>query len=105
MGAIFTNVPGGTANWTFTGGTNYTDQSSTAAIVINKAAATVMVTGYTGTYDAAAHAASGTVMGVDAGGAALGSTLNLGASFTNVPGGTADRTSAGEGKYADQGST
>ena len=52
LGASFTNVPGGTANWTFTGGTNYNDQSGTAAIVINKADAIVTVNGYTGIYDA-----------------------------------------------------
>ena len=44
----FTNVPGGTAHWTFTGGTNYNDQSGDVAIVINKADATVSVSGYTG---------------------------------------------------------
>ena len=37
LGTSFTNVPGGTASWTFTGGTNYNDQTGTAAIVINKA--------------------------------------------------------------------
>ena len=64
LGARFTDVPGGTANWTFTGGTNYNDQSGTAAIVISQANATVTVTGYTGTYDAEAHGASGTATGV-----------------------------------------
>ena len=57
-------MPGGTANWTFTGGTNYIDQSGTAAITINQADATVTVTGYTGTYDGAAHGATGTATGV-----------------------------------------
>ena len=42
LGATFTNVPGGTATWTFTDVTgNYNDASGTAAIVINKADATV----------------------------------------------------------------
>ena len=59
LGASFTNVPGGTANWTFTGGTNYNNQNGTAVIVINKATATVTVNGYTGVYDAAAHGATG----------------------------------------------
>src|SRR5204863_5304482 len=54
----FTNVPGGTANWTFTGGTNYTDQSGIAAIVINKATAMVVVTPYTVTYDGLSHSAA-----------------------------------------------
>src|SRR4030095_12754261 len=82
LGATFTDVPGGTVHWTFSGGTNYTDQSGDAAIVINKAAATVTVNGYTGVYDAAAHGATGTVTGV--GGVAL-SGLSLGGSFTDVP--------------------
>ena len=60
LGATFTDYPGGTANWSFTGGTNYNDQNGTAAIVINKADATVIVNGYSGTYDAAPHGATGT---------------------------------------------
>ena len=64
LGASFTNVPGGTANWTFTGDGNYNDASGTAAIVITKADATVTVNGYTGVYDGAAHGATGTATGV-----------------------------------------
>ncbi len=71
---------------------NYNDESGTVAIVINKADATVSVTGYTGVYDGAAHGATGTATGV--GGAAL-SGLELGDSFTNVPGGTANWTFTG----------
>ena len=52
-------MPGGTANWSFTGGTNYNDKSGSVAIVINKADAACTVTGYTGTYDAPAHGATG----------------------------------------------
>jgi hypothetical protein len=64
LGASFTNVPGGTANWVFTDGTgNYTDDAGTAAIVITKAMATVVVNGYTGVYDGAAHGATGTATG------------------------------------------
>ena len=48
------------------------------AIVINKATAVVTVNGYTGTYDAAAHGATGGATGVDAGGAALGTSLTQG---------------------------
>ena len=102
LGSSFTNVPGGTANWSFTGGTNYNDQTGTAAIVIGKADAVVTVNGYTGTYDAAAHGATGSAAGVDAGGAASGSTLNLGASFTNVPGGTANWTFNGGNNYLSE---
>ena len=90
LGASFTNVPGGTATWTFTDTTgNYNNATGTAAIVITKADATVSVTGYTGVFDGAAHGATGTATGI--GGAAL-SGLVLGDSFTNVPGGTATWT-------------
>ena len=57
--------PAARRNWTFNGGTNYNNQSGTAAIVINKADATVMVNGYTGIYDAAAHGATGSAHGVN----------------------------------------
>ena len=44
LGASFTNVPGGTATWTFTDATgNYNNATGTAAIVITKANATVVV--------------------------------------------------------------
>ena len=33
-GLTFTNVPGGTAHWTFTGGTNYANQNGDVAIAI-----------------------------------------------------------------------
>ena len=67
LGASFTNVPGGTANWTFTDVTgNYNDASGTAAIVITKADATITVNGYTGVYDGAAHGATGSATGVAA---------------------------------------
>ncbi len=105
LGASFTNVPGGTASWTFTGGTNYNDQSGTAAIVINKADAVVTVTGYTGVYDAAAHGATSTIVGVALDPTAAGSSINLGASFTNVPGGTASWTFTGGTNYNDQSGT
>src|SRR5207247_3129868 len=36
LGLSFTNAPGGTAYWAFSGGTNYTDQNGSVAIVINK---------------------------------------------------------------------
>ncbi len=66
LGASFTNVPGGTANWTFTGGTNYNDQTGTVAIVINKADATVTRHRLHRHYDGAAHGATGTATGVSA---------------------------------------
>ena len=86
LGAKFTNAPGGTAHWTFTGGTNYNNTAGDVAITISKATATLAVEGYSGVYDGAAHGATGTAKGV------LNETLaglNLGASFSNVPGGMA----------------
>jgi hypothetical protein len=102
LGASFTNAPGGTANWSFTGGTNYKDQNGGVAIVINKADAACTVTGHSGTYDATAHGASGSCSGVD-NGAAAGGSLSLGASFTNAPGGTANWLFSGGTNYKDQG--
>ncbi|GAB2533253.1 MBG domain-containing protein [Spirosoma aerophilum] len=100
LGATYTDAPGGTASWSFAGGTNYTDQSGSVNIVINKAVATVEVTGYTGTYDAQAHGATGTAKGV--GDVNLISSLNLGTTFTDAPGGTASWTFTGGTNYTDQ---
>jgi hypothetical protein len=102
LGATFTNVPGGTANWSFTGGSNYNDQNGSVAIVINKADAVCTINGYTGIYDGNPHGASGSCTGVDTGGAAAGSTLDLGATFTNVPGGTANWSFTGGTNYNNQ---
>ena len=105
VGSSFTNAPGGTASWTFIGGTNYNDQNGTALIGIAKADATVTVTGYSGTYDAAAHGATGTVVGVAGDLSAGGSSLTVGSSFTNAPGGTASWTFIGGTNYNDQSGT
>jgi hypothetical protein len=86
LGPKFTNAPGGTAHWTFTGGSNYHNTQGDVAITISKATATVAVEGYAGVYDGASHGATGTAEGV------LNEPLaglNLGTSFSNVPGGTA----------------
>src|SRR6185295_5406904 len=99
LGASFTNVPGGTASWTFDGNGNYNPASGTAAIVISKADAHVTVNGYTGVYDGNAHGATGSAAGVESSPADLTSLLHLGASFTNVPGGTASWTFDGNGNY------
>ena len=73
-----------------------------SAIVINKADAVVTVTGYTGVYDANAHGATGSATGVAGDPSASGSSLNLGASFTDVPGGIANWTFTGGTNYNDQ---
>jgi len=98
LGASFTNVPGGTAHWTFAGNTNYQAASGDAAIVITQAAAHITVNGYGGVYDGNAHGATGSATGVN--GENLSALLNLGASFTNVPGGSANWTFAGNTNYA-----
>jgi hypothetical protein len=41
LGASFTNAPGGTAHWVFTGGTNYLDESGDVAIHIASAPLTI----------------------------------------------------------------
>ncbi len=103
LGASFTNVPGGTANWSFAGNGNYNADSGSVAIDISKADATIDVQGYTGVYDGNAHGASGSATGVKD--EDLSNLLDLGASFTNVPGGTANWSFAGNGNYnADNGS-
>jgi hypothetical protein len=98
LGDSFTNVPGGTAHWTFDGNTNYNSASGDAAITITQATATINVNGYTGVYDGNAHGATGSATGVNS--EDLTSLLSLGASFTNVPGGTAHWTFAGNTNYA-----
>jgi hypothetical protein len=88
-------------SWTFTDVTgNYNNTSSSISDSIAKAEANVVVNGYTGVYDGAAHGATGSATGVNS--ENLSSLLNLGASFTNVPGGTADWTFAGNGNYNAQ---
>jgi hypothetical protein len=88
------NVNAGTntasASYTFAGDANHTGSSDSKNFSIAKANATVSVSGYTGVYDGISHRASGTATGVN--GEDLSTLLNLGASFTNVPGGTAHWT-------------
>ncbi len=77
-----------TASASFAGNANSSPSQGSANFTIAKADATINVVGWTGTYDGAAHGASGTATGV--GGVDLSGSLNLGASFTDVPGGTAN---------------
>ena len=81
-------------------GTNYQSCTNSKTLLINKADATVTVTGYTGTYDNAAHGATGTVTGI--GGVRSSAGLDLGESFTEVPGGTAYWTFNGGTNYQDE---
>lgn len=96
LGESFTDAPGGTANWTFTA-EGYNDAAGTAAITISRADATISVSGFSGTYDGATHGATGSAIGVL--NENLGSLLDLGATFMNVPGGTAHWTFSGGANY------
>jgi hypothetical protein len=82
LGASFTNVPGGTAHWTFSGGTNYNDAEGDVAIDISKADATINVSDYTGAFDANYHGLSGTAAGVLT--EDLSSLLHLGSTYLHV---------------------
>jgi len=85
--------------WTFTDVTgNYNNTSGTVNDSISQTSASITVNGYSGVYDGAAHGATRSVTGVN--GEDLTSLLNLGATFTNVPGGTAHWTFAGDTNYA-----
>ena len=96
------NVNAGTntasASYTFAGDANHTGSSDSKTFSIAKASATINVIGFTGVYDGNPHGASGTATGVNA--EDLSSLLNFGASFTNVPGGTAHWTFAGNTNYS-----
>ena len=64
LGASFTNVPGGTAHWTFSDQSgNYNDKDGNVEITIEKANATCTVTGYDVIFDNASHTATGTCVG------------------------------------------
>ncbi len=85
---------------TVTDGNNFAETSIPVTVTLAKANATCIVTGYVGVFDALPHGASGTCTGV--GGADLSAGLNLGPSFTNVPGGTANWSFTGGANYNDQ---
>ena len=57
LGATFTDVPGGTANWTLANA-NYTAVSASVDIDISQADPDCTVSGYSGTYDGTAHGAN-----------------------------------------------
>ncbi len=85
---VHTNAGMYTDAWTFTDASgNYLDATGTVGDAIAPANATIAVAGYTGVYDGRPHGASGTATGV--GGTDLSALLNLGAAFSNVPGGSA----------------
>jgi hypothetical protein len=97
LGNSFTNVPGGTATWSFDGDNNYKSATGSATITISQADATIKVDGYTGVYDGNPHGATGTAKGVK--GEDFTTLLHLGNTFTNAPGGTANWTFDGNIDY------
>lgn len=82
-----TNAGSASASYTYAGNANHTGSSDSENFAITKADPGCDISGYTGIYDGVAHGASGSCIGVKA--EAL-TGLNLGASFTNFPGGTAN---------------
>lgn len=101
-GATITIVSGGACAITASQAGSVIDNFNAATAVtrtltVNKATASISVTGYSGVYDGAAHGATGSATGV--GGADLSGLLHLGATFTNVPGGTAHWTFDGNSNY------
>jgi hypothetical protein len=69
-GDSFTNVPGGTANWSFNPDSdNYNTKTGTASVTITAVDPTCTITGYTVPHDGLAHTATGSCVGV------LGETL------------------------------
>ena len=99
-----TNAGAATADASWAGDANHTGSTGTGGFTIGKADASCTVVGYTGTYDGAPHGASGTCTGV--GGADLSAGLDLGDSFTNVPGGTASWAfTDASGNYNDDAGT
>ncbi len=77
---------------------NYVGGTVSTSIDVRQANAAIHVQGYSGTYDAKAHGATGSAIGVW--GENLSALLNLGTTFTNVPGGVATWTFAGDANYA-----
>ncbi len=72
---------------TLTANTNYVISFTDANLTITTATASISVQGFAGVYDGRPHGATGTATGVN--NTDLSGLLALGASFTNVPGGTA----------------
>ena len=97
LGETFTNVPGGTAEWSFAGNQNYNEDSDSVEIIIEKAQANIDVDDVTVEYDGKAHRLEGSVIGVK--GEDLSEYMDFGQEFTNVPGGTATWTFEGNTNY------
>ena len=97
--ASFKDAPGGTVAWAFPADDEYNGASGTAEIIINPANATIVVTGFSGTYDGLALGATGAATGVSNIEGDLNADVYLGDSFTTVPGGVATWTFSGNPNY------
>ncbi|MFZ2887328.1 MAG: MBG domain-containing protein, partial [Minisyncoccia bacterium] len=108
-GAITVVVSGDTINASTIVGTYHINYDATDAagnqavqqvrtVNVTKADANCSISGSSNTYDAASHSATGSCTGI---GAEVLTGLDLGASFTNAPGGTAHWTFTNE-HYADE---
>lgn len=76
---------------------NYQGATISTLITVRPVNASITVSGYTGVYDGAAHHAAGSATGVM--GESLTNLLSVGSVFTNVPGGTATWSFAGNANY------
>jgi hypothetical protein len=103
-GGPYTDFPGGKINWTFSGGNNYKDLTSSVNITINKADAKVRVDGYTVGYDGKPHSAIYSATGV-VGEDLLPSLTFTGGPYTDFPGGNISWNFAGGNNYKDLSST
>jgi Bacterial Ig-like domain (group 3)/Kelch motif/Galactose oxidase, central domain len=100
-GTTHTNAGTYYDKWVFTDVTgNYNNATATITDVISQASAMIVVNGFSGMYDANSHGATGTAVGVETPTPAdLNALLHLGASFTAVPGGTANWSFDGNNNY------
>jgi uncharacterized repeat protein (TIGR01451 family) len=97
LGTAHTNAGGYADIWVFTDVTgNYNNASGPVADTINKIDPNCAVTGFVGAYDGNAHGATGSCTGVND---EELSGLDLGATYTNVPGGTAQWSFPGDDNY------
>src|SRR5260370_2611341 len=58
LGSTFTNVPGGTAHWTFSSAKNHNADLHSPLITICQALPDILVNGYSGVYDGDPHGAT-----------------------------------------------
>ena len=105
FGMSYTDAGNHTGTWTFEGGTNYVDESGTAAITISQADANVSITPYSGTYDAAAHNLTGSRHGCGRGPRGCGKQSDLRRWLHERAGGAGTWTFEGGTNYLDESGT